>query len=256
VRRLWRVGGGLLAVVLVPWAALQIVSQLAHEELTEVREFPADGIRVIEVRNGTGRVRVVGQDGAGGDREVVTVTTHVSEGLRSTGHHQRIEGDRLVLGATCPIFLESFCEVTYTVDTPPDVDVVVHGDLGVSVDGIDGDVDVAADHGPVDLSRLGGAVRVDADHGSVRGSGLRSEDVDATTDQGTVLLRFDEPPRRVVAAAEHGDVEVVVPPGPAEYEVVAETNQGSVTRDIDTKPETDRSITATTDHGDVILRYP
>lgn len=259
LRRLWRIGGSLAAVVLLPFAALQIVSQLAHEEFTVDRQFPADGIATIEVHNSTGRVRIVGQEGGAGTSEgddMITVTAHVSEGLRSTGHSQRIEGDRLVLDATCPIFLESFCEVTYTVETPPDVDVVVRGDRGASVEGIDGDVDVAADQGSIDLSRLAGTVVADADQGSVRGSGLRSEDVEATTDQGDVFLRFEDAPRRVVVDSDQGDVEVVLPAGPAEYEVVTDSDQGRVTRDIDTKPSTDRSITATTDQGDVTLRYP
>jgi hypothetical protein len=255
-RRLWRFGGSVIAVILLPFGVLNVVSQLAHEEHTEVREFPAEGIRLIEVHNSTGHVRIVGDERGAGSDGTITVTTHVSTGLRKTGHSQRIDGDRLLLDATCPSFLSSFCEVVYTIDTPPGVDVLVRAEIGVAVEGIDGDVDVSADQGSVELSRIGGTLRADSDQGSVRGSGLRSSDVEATTDQGGVALRFDAEPRRVVVDSDQGDVEVVVPTGDAFYRLDTDTDQGRVVRDIRTDPLSDRSITATTDQGNVLLRYP
>jgi hypothetical protein len=255
-RRLWRFGGMVIAVILLPFGVLNVVSQLAHEEHTEVRGFPAEGIRLIEVHNSTGHVRIVGDESGGGADDTITVTTHVSTGLRKTGHSQRVEGDRLLLDATCPSFLSSFCEVIYTVETPPGVDVLVRSELGVTVEGIDGDVDVTSDQGGVELSRIGGTLRADSDQGTVRGSGLRSPDVEATTDQGGVALRFDAEPERVVADSDQGDVEVVVPDGEAFYRLDTDTDQGRVVRDIRTDPSSDRSITASTDQGDVILRYP
>ena len=90
----------------------------------------------------------------------------------------------------------------------------------------------------------------------MRGSGLRSSDVEATTDQGGVALRFDAEPQRVVADSDQGNVEVVVPQGEAFYRLDTDTDQGRVVRDIRTDPTSDRSITASTDQGDVILRYP
>jgi hypothetical protein len=255
VRKLWQIGGSVLAVLLLPWGVLQAVAQWAHEEHDEQHVFPADGIRLIEVHSASGDVRIVGSEGEGAGDEI-TVNAHISEGLRATGHSERIEGDRLVLEATCPILFSSFCRVTYSVETPPGVDVLVRSDRGATIEGIDGDVDVASDQGTIDLARLRGTVRADADQGSVRASSLRSTDVEASSDQGEVLLRFVDLPRRVVAESDQGDVEVVVPESDEFYALTTDTDQGSVARDVRADPRSDRSITATTDQGDVVVRYP
>jgi hypothetical protein len=257
VRRFWKVGGSVLAVFLLPFGVMQVVTELAHEEHTEHHAFPAGGIRVIEVRSGSdSAVRIVGGEGAGESGDEIRVTAHVSEGLRSTGHRERVVGDRLVLESSCPIFFSSFCAVDYTVETPSDVDVLVRSDRGATIEGIDGDVDVTSDQGSIDLAGLRGSVRAHADQGSVRASPLRSTDVEASSDQGDVFLRFLDEPRRVVAESDQGDVEVVVPGGDAFYALTTDTDQGKVRRDIRADPSSDRSISATTDQGDVILRYP
>jgi hypothetical protein len=242
------------AVLLLPWGVLQVVAQLAHEEHTESRDFPADGIRLIEVHDASGEVRIVGAEGGeGGD--TIRVTADISEGLRATGHSERIEGDRLVLEATCP-FVSSFCEVSYTIETPPGIDVLVRSDRGATIEGMEGEVDVQVDEGSIDLARVSGPVRADADQGSVRAASLRSADVEASTDQGEVFLRFLDAPRRVVADADQGDVEIVLPTGDELYALTTDADQGSVTRDIRADPGSERSITATTDQDDVLLRYP
>jgi hypothetical protein len=256
VRRLWKVGGAALAVILLPYGVVQAVTQLAHEERTEIHEFPADGVRTIEIHSSNGTVRVVGDDSGGGQGGTISVTAHISDGLRSTGHHERVEGDRLVLDSSCPMFFSSFCEVTYTVETPPDVDVEVRSSMGVTVEGIEGDVDVQTAQGTVELARIDGDISTDTDQGAVRASGLRSEEVEATTDQGEVLLRFDEPPRRVTADSDQGDVEIVLPEDDTEYKLSTDTDQGSVEREIRNGPNGTNPIRATTDQGDVILRYP
>jgi hypothetical protein len=256
VQRFWKIGGSLAAVLLLLWGVLQAVTQWAHEEHTEHLAFPAEGIRMVEVHSADGEVRIVGGEGSDDGEDEITVTAHISEGLRSTGHTERIEGDRLVLEATCPLFFTSFCTVDYTVEVPSDVDVLVRSDRGATIEGIDGEVDVESDQGGIDLARLRGPVRADADQGSVRASGLRSTDVVASSDQGEVFLRFLDVPRRVVAESDQGDVEVVVPEGDEFYALTTDTDQGEVRRDVRADPRSDRSITATTDQGDVILRYP
>jgi len=60
----------------------------------------------------------------------------------------------------------------------------------------------------------------------------------------------------VVAESDQGDVEVVVPDGDELYALTTDSDQGNVDREIRADPRSDRSITATTDQGDVIVRYP
>ncbi len=251
-RRAWKIGGALAAVVALGFGVVQTVTALAHEEHTELKTFDASAVRLIDIDNDAGKVRLLGSSDG---RDTIKVTTHVSDGFRPTRHHERLDGDRLVLDTGCPIF-SNFCGVTYTVETPDDVDVRVHGELGTHVENIAGAVDIDADQGSVELADIRGSLRVSTDQGGVHAIGLRSSEVEARSDQGGVFLRFVEPPRRVEARSDQGDVEVVLPTGDESYQVDADTDQGSVTRDINSGPDGDGAISAHSDQGDVILRYP
>jgi hypothetical protein len=252
VRRAWRIVGTLVAVALLGLGTFQAVLALAHEEHTEVHRFAAAGVRVIDVHDATGHVRIVGSADEPGR---IRVTAHVSDGLRATGHSERIEGDRLVLHASCPLF-SNYCTVDYTVEAPEDVDVRVRTDSGTTVQGIRGDVDVDSEEGSVDLDRITGSIRAKTDQGHVRATGLRSSRVTADSDQGGVELRFLEAPRHVRATTDQGSVDVVLPDDGTSYQVSATTDQGTVERDIRSDPDSDHTITADSDQGDVVLRYP
>jgi hypothetical protein len=253
VRKAWRVLGAAYAVVTLVLGVGQAVAQIAHEERTIVREFDATDVRSIEVDNPAGRVRVVGDETR---TDGITVTARLSDGLRHTGHSERLDGDRLVLATTCPIMFSSFCMVDYTIETPPGLDVNVRSETGSSIEGIDGAVTVSSDQTAIELTDVSGPLTIDNDQGSVLASGLRSQQVKVSTDQGDVRLRFTEPPRSVEADAEQGTVEIVVPDDDEAYRLTTEIDQGTVERDIRTDPEAARSITATTDQGNVVIRYP
>jgi hypothetical protein len=253
VRPSWRALGALYAVVTLVFGVGTFVSQLAHEEETTSREFDATQVRSIAVDNRAGRVRVVGDDSR---TDTITVTARISEGLRGTGHSERIEGDRLVLETSCPLVMSNFCMVDYTIETPPGVDVSVSSETGASIEGIDGAVDVDTDRTAIEITDVSGPLRIDNDQGSVRASGLRSPRVVVTTDLGEVRLRFTEPPESVEAGSDQGSVEIVVPEDDTAYRLETSTDQGGIERDIRTDPDGDRAIIASTDQGDIVIRYP
>lgn len=252
-RKAWRVLGALYAVVTLVLGVGQAVAQIAHEERTIVREFDATGVRSIEVRDPAGRVRVVGDETR---TDSITVTARVSDGLRHTGRSERLEGDRLVLETTCPIMFSSFCMVDYTIETPPGLDVTVRSETGASIEGIDGAVAVTSTQTAIEVTDVSGPLTIDNDQGSVLASGIRSQQVVVSTDQGEVRLRFTEPPRSVEAESDQGSVEIVIPDDDTAYRLTTDTDQGSVERDIRTDPEGARSIDASTEQGDVVIRYP
>ena len=251
LRPTWRVISGVGAVALLVMGTIQFASYLGHEEETIVTTVPAAGLTSLVVENGAGPVRIVGVN----DADEVRVTARISRGWRRTGHGQRVEGERLVLDATCPIFPSEFCYVRYTVEVPRDMDVDVDGDGWLRASDLDGDLTMTTDDGSIEVERLSGDVFLDSDAGRVRASAMTSGAVEARSDAGSVRLSFDEPPRRVVADSDAGSVEVAVPDDGDPYAVTVDSDAGSATADVDQARDAARSIVATTDAGSATVRY-
>jgi hypothetical protein len=251
VRVLWKIVGSIIAVGTIGFGSVQVVSALAHEENTTVRTFDDPGITTLDLDSHAGSVRIVGAD-----RDTITVTSEVSDGLFPTDHTHAVEGDRLVLRTKCPPVVGHFCSVDYTIEVPADLTVVAHVDNGsATVTGIDGPVDVSADNGGVDLDGLTGRVQADSDNGSVEGVNLRSTQVDATSDNGSVRLSFVVEPEAVVAETDHGSVEIVVPDTSVAYRVDLSSGDGSTDAAVRTDPNGARTLTGRSDTGSVTARY-
>jgi hypothetical protein len=247
VRRAWRIAAALAAVALVFWGVTQTVSVLAHEEHTEHASFPADGIEVVDIDLSSGSVELTAAD-----VDEITVDARISDGLRRTGHDERIEGNTLVLRGTCPIFLTTFCSVHYDVTVPRDVDVRADLDNGrLQVVGTTGSIDASSDNGSIALVDVEGDVEIDSDNGSLEADGLVARTVTAETDNGSIDLGFAEPPTFVDADSDNGSVEVRLPEVAGGYRVDMDTDNGSTDLGVATDPASDRHITATSDNGAV-----
>jgi hypothetical protein len=207
VRRLWRVGGSLLAAAFLVQGTINWVSQLAHEEYTEHEVYAAAGITEVEIRNHAGRVEVTA---APPGTEEITVTAEVSDGLQRTRRSRGVEESRLELDASCP-WISDFCSVRYEVEMPADIDLTVRT-LGGPVDvrGLDGVVDVET-RGRIDVRELSGPVRLDSQTSRVEAHSLTSRDVEVSG-MGRAYVELLEPPDHVRArGGSFGTVEVVVP---------------------------------------------
>jgi len=250
VRALWLVFAGLLVVGALTFGAYQVVTLLSHEERTEVTTHPAAGLTTIDVRSGAGSVRIAGSDG-----DEVVVRAEISDGLRATAESQQVVGDELQLRASCPNFGSDFCRVTYEIEVPRDLAVVVRADDGsVRVADTAGVVDVDADNGSVEIARLSGTVRAATDNGRVEGVDLRSASVTADSDNGSVTLQFAIAPTAVTATTENGSVEVVVPDDGEAYRVDVQSDNGDETDDVLEDPASPRSLTLRTDNGSATAR--
>jgi hypothetical protein len=250
VRILWLVFGGVLVVAALTWGAYEVVSILSHEERTEINTYPAAGLRAVDISNDSGSVRIVATDG-----DEVTVRAEISEGLRATGERQQIAGDVLELRATCPNFGSDWCGVSYELQVPRDLDLVVHADSGsIDVTGVTGDVDVNGDNGSVELTGLSGTIRASTDNGGVEGFALRSSSVTVDSDNGGVFLEFTQAPTTVEATTDNGSVEVVVPNDGAGYRVDVQSDSGTETDEVLEDPASPRSITIRTDNGSATAR--
>jgi hypothetical protein len=244
-RLAWRVVAGLAAAALLLWGVTQTVSVLAHEEHTETVTFPAAGVAEIDVRLESGSVDIVAAD-----VEEITVRARISDGLRRTGHDERLVDGRLVLEGTCPIFLSTFCAVHYDVQVPRDLDVVAHLDSGrLEVVGVHGSVEAASDNGSVAVTDVVGDIAIHSDNGSLEGEGLDAETVTASSDNGSIDLGFAEAPTTVTAESDNGSVELRLPEVAGGYLVDMDTDNGSTDLGVATDPGSTRRITATSDNG-------
>jgi DUF4097 and DUF4098 domain-containing protein YvlB len=65
-----------------------------------------------------------------------------------------------------------------------------------------------------------------------------------------------EPPQDLRATTDNGSIEVVLPDTPDAYAVDTSTDNGSIRNDVRTDSTSDRTITLSTDNGNITLRYP
>jgi hypothetical protein len=232
-RTAWRIGASVLTLAALAWGSLSLVNLLAHGEQRFARTIPAAGITAIDVSTDRGSVRVIGTDG-----DDISLQSYISNGLGGTDHTERVRNGRLAIDARCAFPVAYWCTASYTLRVPRGMKVIAWSGSG-----------------RVEVSGTTAAVDLGSQHGDIEAMGLRSRQVRATTDHGSVHLRFASAPRRVTAASDHGDVEVVVPRTSDAYRVELSTDHGSTRADVRTDPGGDRVIALQSGHGDVTVRY-
>jgi len=250
-RRVLRLLGALLAVVVAAAGARLLVGAATLSDDRAHSSYPFSGRRlVIEGTGSTGSLRITA--GQPGKVEVDRVVFHDLQRPRLT---QRMDGDRLVLGARCPNFIVVRCEARYDLRVPAAIDLQVSSPSGdVRVSGVQGSVDLRTGGGSITLQGGSGAARLHTDDGSIRATGLRATDVDASNDSGRIALELLLVPQKVVVRSNDGNVQVVVPAGPRAYHVEASSTDGKVTIALPTNPDSPMRITASSSGGDVVLR--
>lgn len=246
-RMLWRIGGSALTVAMLGFGSLQTVSQLAYDR-THAAHTLAAAVHAVDIRIDSGSIDVE----AAPDRTTVAMTRDVERGLVHTSVSERVEGDTLVVRASCP-FLSAHCEAHFRLDVPPGVSVIARADGHVRVRGVHGDVDARTSQGRISLDDVWGRVRAHASEGSVDASALHSAAVDASASQGGVTLRFAVDPSDVVARTSEGSVHVSVPRDGVAYRVDAHASQGSTTVAVPTDPAGGRRISARSSQGSVTV---
>ncbi len=252
--RAWQIFGGMFVAVVLAFGAVQAAVGVAHHEYVDHDEFPASNVDVIEINNSPGSVRVVAAEA--GTADTIEVTAKVSGGFKPTKHSEAIEGNRLMLRATCPGFFSSFCWVGYTVVAPPDVDVVVRSDASVTVTDMAGPVDVHTRDGHIDAARLSGTVKLDSGDAGIDATDLRSDDVDVHTGDGGVHLQFDDSPHSVRARTGDASIEVLVPDEQGiAYRVETDNGDGEIDTAVRSDPSSERSIVLKAGDGSLTVRY-
>ncbi len=169
-RPAWRILASLLAIAALVWGTFNLVNLVAHGETRFTRTFSSAAIASVEVSTDRGSVRVIASD-----RDDVSLSAYVSNGLGGTDHTARVRGHRLIVDASCAVPVAYWCTASYTLRVPRGVAVVLWSGSG--------DVSVS---GPTGLAHLS------SQHGDIAASLRRGVDVSANTQHGSIHLDFAE----------------------------------------------------------------
>jgi hypothetical protein len=249
---MWLSVGSVVTVAALASGTFNIVGLLAHEMESRVETFDAQDITSIDVDNDAGAVSI-----EGADVDTITVRARIGHGLRRSGSSVGLDGSRLVIHGSCPIFGSEWCDVRYTIQVPRGIDVQVTGDNdGISISNMSGAVELHSDNGSIRASDLQGDVQLSSDNGGIRATGLSGDSVSADTDNGSVTIEMIDAPRTVQATSANGSVTIVVPRGDQAYAVDITTDNGQVDNQLRTDSTSDRRVVVRSDNGSVTARYP
>ncbi|WP_131831093.1 hypothetical protein [Frankia sp. CcI49] len=251
-RAAWIAFGSVVAVTTLVYGAVSYMQLWAFDRSSTRGVFTQD-VRSLDVHNGAGSTRIVATDA-----DEIVVEAKVTYGLRKPTNESWVDGEKLVVQASCHPFLSQWCGVDYTIRVPADVAVHVRGSGGgVRVEGIDSAIDVSSSGGGVRVDDVGGPLRLRSSGGGITGQRLRSEMVDVSSSGGGVRLTFASAPSDAVVRSSGGGVTVVVPDTGEPYNIRASSSGGSVrTSQVRHDPSSPSRIDVGSSGGGVTVRYP
>jgi len=248
-RGLWRIGGSWLTALLLVWGLANVVAQISFDSHSFTRVVTTP-VSVVDFNIHAGTLDVVAVPGS----SHVVVHAVIHRGLIDTDTSFHVDGDRLVVRASCPPVLGQNCQAHYRVEVPPATRVIAHAKDRVNVTGTTSALEALAGEGSVTLTDVTGPIVVHASEGSVHATGLRSTEVQASASQGSVNLSFAIDPRRVDAHSSEGHVDVVVPHDGTAYRVEATASEGSTHVQVPTDPGSPLRVRAHASQGSVTVR--
>jgi DUF4097 and DUF4098 domain-containing protein YvlB len=251
VRKLWKVVGFLLAVILLAGILESIVGSVAYTKIPSTHRIFAGSISTLNVNIDSGSVTIERSD-----RSSTVVDSSGYRGLVSPTNSEYVRNKVLFVRSTCHGFFDNYCNRHFTIHVPSTVDMTVdtgQGDIAVS--GVKGAVTLTTGQGDVDIAGNPLSLRVTTGQGSITTSALSSGSVFAHTGQGNVFLNFSQPPTTVTALTGQGDISVSLPRGHDSYRLDAVTNQGNAVKDVRENSASHRIIQASSGQGNIVIRY-
>ena len=248
----WLAVGSIAAVLGLVFGVVQVVGVLAHEERTEVATISDPAVAVLDVASDVGRVEIIGANVTD-----VRITARVSDGMVATDFRYRVVGDRLEVRVRCNRLVGGpWCGAALRILVPRNLEVHAYSDSDqVIVRGISGRVDAASSDGSVEAEGLSGAAFLHSSNGSVRASRLRTNSIQANSDNGSVRLEFDRAAGSTIAKSANGNVEISVPRDGAGYAIDISSGNGSTDNQVQTDSTSARRVVASSENGNVTVRY-
>jgi hypothetical protein len=205
---------------------------------------------------------------------------------------EHTSGGTTTLGYGCA-FPSGDCELDATVAVPATVttltahsgggDASVTGTTGpVKLSTGDGNLTVGHASGPLTLNTDSGSIQVSAirsaalsassgdgniqatgvtsttitastNSGNIGGSGIATATITASSGDGDIEIAFTGVPRDVRVNTNSGNITLLLPPGPTQYDVTASTDQGRVSDTLPRNTSSTHVITATSGAGDITI---
>ena len=167
----------------------------------------------------------------GGQRSGVEVFADATYSSTPPDITRTVSGGTLTVGYTCPP--QTPCTVTFVIEVPSGI--VVRA---------------ATNTGSIWLKDLAGAATATIGAGRIYASGLTAQTASFTTGAGWISAAFTSPPENVTASTMLGTIQIQVP-ATATYRMITNAVGGNVTVGVPQGAAAARTITASTNLGNV-----
>jgi hypothetical protein len=256
-----------LCVALVLAIVFSLVANLGRASFP-VRYALPPGTAGVSVRTSGGdlslRPAADGQGSFTGTAYYSLIRPHVTENFTA---------GQVTVGYRC-VVPTGDCGLNGTLTLPSGTPVSVHtGGGNVTALGTSGQVTISTDGGELKASGLAGdltlktgggnitattvagsQVTADTSGGSITATSVTTPQVIADTGGGNIDIVFTTVPRDVQVTSHGGEITIIVPPGSAQYRVIATPDGGGLTDTVTQSPSSTNLITATSGGGNITIQ--
>ncbi|WP_436737980.1 DUF4097 family beta strand repeat-containing protein [Streptomyces sp. BBFR102] len=245
MRKHARTWGGALSAALLCVSVAACQGPGKGEEKTESKTFTFSGDKLtVDADNSDVRLRT---DSTGGEVRV----TRTVEGAAGKDDNSRWElsGSTLSLRTECNGISIS-CAARYTVTLPKDMAVSLDSSNGaVDSVGLTQSQEISSSNAAVKVENASGDVRLKVRDGNAEAIGISAGRLAAETRNGRLKVVFTEPPRKVTASTDNGNVNVTLPPGDDRYQVRVDAENGRADSSVKDTPGAERTVDVRSSNG-------
>jgi len=218
----------------------------------EQRSFALQG-RTLTVDSNDSALDIVAADSNSSGRIEVT---RWFQGSVTLGNDPKVtwsmEDDRLKLRVKCSGMVAD-CAAKHRIEVPRGVSVVVRtGDGSVTARGFDQALDIRSEDGSVTVKDSTGPLKLHTDDGSIRALDVRSQQVRAHSEDGSVRLELASVPDLVESSSDDGSLTIELPR--ETYRVTADSDNGSVKVSVPRDKSSAHVVSAKTQDGSIRVR--
>lgn len=253
----WRILGSLVAVVMLSWSMLWVVTLVARHTEEIDKSMPATAATSLRVEIGSGTLEIVGNDSS-----MISVRATFTDGLFDSDHTETFDGSTFVVTSQCPFNRGPLaggptgCSADYRVEVPSSLDVrVVATDTAVSLRGLTGKVDVRTSNNRISAEDLAGPIRLETSNDAIEAYRLGAGPVSMRTSNDRVTAQFSASPDQVDVRTSNDSVSLKLPDTPAVFATDVSTSNGDTKTKIRTDPDSPRRIRVPTSNDDISITY-
>ncbi len=233
--------------------ALGVVGGFAQTSERHVVSYPWSGGAITLHTDGDVTVQV-----GTGSQVGVTYTEHYQ--LKKPTVTSATTGGGVQLTASCPgavVVFGNSCAINYVLTVPAAAALDLHsGDGDIHVSGSTAALSLNTGDGGIEFDNVSGDVVAHSGDGDISGTQVSSQNLQATTGDGSIHVTWSVTPTTVAATTGDGGIHLVVPQDSGPYRTSTHTGDGSTHVSIATNPTASPSITAESGDGSITIGYP